>query len=269
MEKVDREVIRKNLTALIETTELGESLQTKLVEAGIFNTAMVEEIMSEAAGGRKRKLYVKVQQRGPKAFDSLVTALADSGNMKAAQILKPGMESSKVWNPPNYQERLPTQYTPPQILTNSTAPLEVRVKLGQELAKSSVSNCYRMEAKPRGFVLIIDNENFQGEVLPTRTGSVVDANNLDILFGQLGFRVTLRRNLGYYDMIQEVQKFAGRSEHASADMAVCAVLSHGRHGLVAAADGRELEVEWILRQLNNDGCPNLKGKPKLFFQACR
>ena len=49
MEKVDRELIRRNLTALIETTELGESLQTKLVEAGIFNTAMVEEIMSEAA----------------------------------------------------------------------------------------------------------------------------------------------------------------------------------------------------------------------------
>jgi len=127
-----------------------------------------------------------------------------------------------------------------------------------------------MEAKPRGLVLIIDNENFQGEVLPTRTGSVVDANNLDILFGQLGFRVTLRRNLGYYDMIQEVQRFASRQEHASGDMAVLAVLSHGRHGLVAAADGRELEVEWILRQLNNDGCPNLKGKPKLFiFQACR
>ena len=253
MEKGHRELIRKNLTRLIEMTDLDECLQTKLVETGIFNTAMVEEIMSEAVGGRKRKLYVKVQQRGPKAFDSLVTALADSGNIKAAQILKPGMEPSKVWNPPNYQERLPTHYTPPQILTNSTAPLEVRVKVGQDLPKTAANNCYRMEAKPRGFVLIIDNENFQGDVLPTRTGSVVDANNLDILFGQLGFRVTLRRNLGYYDMIQEVQRFAGRSEHAAADMAVLAVLSHGRHGLVAAADGRELEVRLhlILVQLTS------------------
>ena len=102
-----------------------------------------------------------------------------------------------------------------------------------------------MEAKPRGLVLIIDNENFQG-VLPTRTGSRVDANNLDLLFGQLGFRVTLRRNLGYYDMIQEVQQFAGRSEHAAADMAVLAVLSHGRHGFVAAVDERELEVSLYL-----------------------
>jgi len=53
-------------------------------------------------------------------------------------------------------------------------------------------------------------------------------------------------------------------------MAVVAILSHGRHGLIAAADGRELETEWVLRQFNNDGCPALKGKPKLFiFQACR
>ena len=153
---------------------------------------------------------------------------------------------SPFGDPGPQQERLPTHYTPPQILTNSTAPLEVRVKVGQDLPKTLANNCYRMEAKPRGFVLIIDNENFQGDVLPTRTGSVVDANNLDILFGQLGFRVTLRRNLGYYDMIQEVQRFAGRSEHAAADMAVLAVLSHGRHGLVAAADGRELEVRLYL-----------------------
>ena len=246
MEKQDREVIRKNLTGLIEMTDLSESLQTKLVETGIFTTAMVEEIMSEAAGGRKRKLYVKVQQRGPKAFDSLTQALFESGNIQAAHILKPDLKPTKVWSSPNYQESLPTNYIPPPILTNSTAPLEVKVKVGQELPRTLVvSNCYRMEAKPRGLVLIIDNENFQGEVLPTRTGSVVDANNLDILFGQLGFRVTLRRNLGYYDMIQEVQRFASRPDHAAGDMAVLAVLSHGRHGLVAAADGRELEVSFL------------------------
>ena len=64
MEKTDRELIRKNLTRLIETTELNEALQTKLVEADIFNTTMVEEIMAEQGAGRKRKLYLKVQQRG-------------------------------------------------------------------------------------------------------------------------------------------------------------------------------------------------------------
>lgn len=53
-------------------------------------------------------------------------------------------------------------------------------------------------------------------------------------------------------------------------MAVVVVMSHGRHGLIAGADGREIECEWLLRQFNNDGCPALKGKPKFFIlQSCR
>ena len=37
-----------------------------------------------------------------------------------------------------------------------------------------------------------------------------------------------------------------------------------RNGLVAAADGREIETEWVIRCFNNLECPNLKGKPKFF-----
>jgi caspase-like apoptosis-related cysteine protease len=221
-----------------------------------------------------------VQRRGPKAFHGLVTALAQSGNGRAAGILDPYSEPlqegeprslGKVWNPPNYQEALVPPAAP--YRPDSTTPLEVKVVRAAQGNGSTAkaAKCYRMMAKPRGLVLIIDNENFQHDVLSTRTGSLVDSNNLDILFGQLGFRVTLRRNLGYHEMIQEVQKFSGRTEeHEAADMAVLCILSHGRHGLVAAADGRELETEWVLRQINNDGCPALRGKPKLvILQACR
>ena len=35
--------------------------------------------------------------------------------------------------------------------------------------------------------------------------------------------------------------------------------------IVAAADGREIETEWVLRTFNNDGCPALKHKPKFFI----
>ena len=50
---------------------------------------------------------------------------------------------------------------------------------------------------------------------------------------------------------------AALPDHAAADMCVVCVLSHGRHGLVAAADGREMETEWLIRQFNNAGCPGL------------
>ena len=276
MDRKHKDLIKKNLTALMDKTSLNSELETKLVEMDIFTPSLLETIttMTDSTSMR-RKLYMDVQRRGPQAFHRLVSALAESGNGAAARILDPSVEvvevQGKVWNPPNYQEKQQVPYTPPPVLNNSTTPLNVRVKVASSSQQETQApNCYRMQASPRGLVLIIDNENFHNDVMPTRTGSVVDANNLDILFSQLGFKVTLRRNLPYFDMITEVQKFAAKSEHMAGDMAVVIILSHGRHGLVAAADGREIEVEWVLRQFNNDGCPALKGKPKLFiFQACR
>ena len=38
----------------------------------------------------------------------------------------------------------------------------------------------------RGLALIIDNEDFENPMFTKRTGSMVDANNLDILFEELG-----------------------------------------------------------------------------------
>ncbi len=46
-----------------------------------------------------------------------------------------------------------------------------------------------MRSKPRGVVLIIDNETFDNDIMPKREGSQFDSNNLDILFEQLGFKV--------------------------------------------------------------------------------
>lgn len=286
MDQRDQRTIKNNLTDLIERTEFDSQLEDKLLEKDIFNINMLETI--RRAGTRfeqKRKMYLDVQRRGPHAYKNLVQALVETGNLKAARVLDPTLDLSedlsddqpeedqnKVWNPPNYQEDILDRVIIPPVLDNNTEPLKIQVKKAAAANpyKTSDLPCYPMTSDPRGLVLIIDNENFDNEVLPTRTGSLVDANNLDILFEQLGFKVTLRRNLAYYDMMSEVQKFAAREEHKTGDMTVVVLLSHGRHGLIAAADGRELETEWVMRQFNNEGCPALRGKPKLFLlQACR
>ena len=49
--------------------------------------------------------------------------------------------------------------------------------------------CYPMFSKPRGYALIINNESFVNDIYKYRSGSTIDANNLDILFEQLGFKV--------------------------------------------------------------------------------
>ena len=75
-----------------------------------------------------------------------------------------------------------------------------------------------MTKSKRGLCLIIDNEKFENDVLPFREGSHIDANNLDILFTELGFDVTLRRNLVYNDMMVTLSNFAKRPEHLDAEM---------------------------------------------------
>ena len=46
-----------------------------------------------------------------------------------------------------------------------------------------------MTRHPRGHALIIDNEVFDNDIYPKRHGSQLDANNLDLLFEGLGFKV--------------------------------------------------------------------------------
>ena len=49
--------------------------------------------------------------------------------------------------------------------------------------------CYLMSSKPRGYVYIINNEDFKDNIQPKRKGSHVDSRNLTSLFSQLGFKV--------------------------------------------------------------------------------
>ena len=292
MDDQDKLTITRNLSSLIDSTQFSSALETKLLEKNVFTAAMLERMRGTATDShsQKRRLFTDVQKRGPAAFSSLLAALAESGNLSAAQILNPGMVEvedtedrglqqppaqgqGKVWNPPVYAQTPAPAAPSPPVWHNNTTPLAVKVVRsgqGKREEKNPAIKHYTMESEPRGLMLIINNEDFDNDVLTTRTGSLVDANNLDQLFLQLGFSVTLRRNLGYTDMIMEIQKFAARTDHEHVDMCAVAIMSHGRHGLVAAADGRELETEWVLRQFNNEGCPRLRGKPKLFIlQCCR
>ena len=55
-----------------------------------------------------------------------------------------------------------------------------------------------MGSSPRGFALIIDNEDFVNDVMPKREGTLFDSNNLDILFQELGFEVRKQINCAMF-----------------------------------------------------------------------
>jgi hypothetical protein len=70
-------------------------------------------------------------------------------------------------------------------------------------------------------------------------------------------------------MFKEITSFA-EENHSSVNMAIVAIMSHGMNGRILSSDGRSFSEEWILKQFNNQNCPSLIGKPKMFiFSACR
>lgn len=48
---------------------------------------------------------------------------------------------------------------------------------------------YKMESDPKGYVLLINNENFEDPTLKFRSGTHIDGDRLSLLFKDLGFKL--------------------------------------------------------------------------------
>jgi len=140
---------------------------------------------------------------------------------------------------------------------------------------------YKMDAKPRGVCLIINNYQFQhlGCSLPdkqrgrrqfrSRRGSEVDAESLRRSFTRLHFDVVIEENLSCRGMDDMMARYAA-SNHANYDCFVSAILSHGTIGHVYGVDGWPITIRDLSNHFKPLNCPTLKGKPKIFFiQACQ
>ena len=145
--------------------------------------------------------------------------------------------------------------------------------------------CYKMDARPRGLVLIIEIEEYVNDVQERRIGSAVriswchvrrslpellptfqiDVKNLRNLFAQLQFKVEHKKNLKRHEFDRELLAFANDPGHRESDMMILAILSHGREGNVFASDGTVIAIESIYEKFNNKNCPALQGKPKFFI----
>lgn len=122
---------------------------------------------------------------------------------------------------------------------------------------------------PRGLCIIIDNFNYRGSGL-RRDGSEKDGREMVRLFTSCDFECLL----GTHMIASEMKLFlsvAAQSAHERTDCLVVVLMSHGTTEMIHAADNVPLHLDDdICALFNNENCPGLQGKPKLFFiQACR
>lgn len=129
---------------------------------------------------------------------------------------------------------------------------------------------YRMGLSPRGRCLIFNNVKFKYYKEP-RFGSDHDKDRMEALFNAFLFKCDVYPDNEAHKMKELLAEAAQSEELASADCLVVIMMSHGDQNMIEGVDGDELHlVNDVYAQFNNDNCPALRGKPKLFFiQACR
>lgn len=127
---------------------------------------------------------------------------------------------------------------------------------------------YNMNHARRGLAIIFNHEKFDVEKLRPRSGTDVDAKNLEASLKRLGFEVTVHHDFKTRRLLDEVQKIADE-DHSECDCLFMAVLSHGEMGILYGKD-TPYKPEQLWLPFTGNKCPSLAGKPKLFFiQACQ
>ncbi|XP_037796839.1 caspase-2-like isoform X2 [Penaeus monodon] len=128
---------------------------------------------------------------------------------------------------------------------------------------------YSVRSDPPGHVYVFNND-FKGHE-QERRGAKQDSRNLQQTFTSMGYKVFLLENLSAQQTMAEVDRIRSDPALARVDALVMVFLSHGKRALkFLAQDRATLDLRKIRRNFTNSLCPNLKGKPKIFFtNFCR
>ncbi|CAL8071982.1 unnamed protein product [Calicophoron daubneyi] len=130
---------------------------------------------------------------------------------------------------------------------------------------------YTVKSLPRGYVLIINNENYaESTGYSKRLGSAQDVQKLCSLFQEFSYSVAVLQDPKGDEFMKAVRSFASKEELGKVDAAGLIILSHGLQHHVIASDGTLVNLDSVVSCFTTQNCPLLAGKPKLLIlQACR
>ncbi|XP_071499126.1 uncharacterized protein [Diadema antillarum] len=126
---------------------------------------------------------------------------------------------------------------------------------------------YSMNLRKKGMAFVLKNNDFVDR--GKRKGSEVDVKNVTHVFQEIGYKVIVVQDLTA-DEIRDALASLKTKIQSSHTSAVLVFMSHGDREGICGKDGKVISVEEIKDIFSGRNCPNLCGKPKIFFfQACR
>ncbi|XP_047491827.1 caspase-2-like [Penaeus chinensis] len=128
---------------------------------------------------------------------------------------------------------------------------------------------YRIRSVPRGFVYVFNNQ-FIGQE-DERLGAELDSENLKEIFTQLGYAVFLKENFRAQQIKDELDSIREDRRLNHVDALIIFFLSHGNSPYsFRGNDNKDLDLRSLRRKFADSKCPQMKGKPKVFFaNYCR
>jgi hypothetical protein len=101
-------------------------------------------------------------------------------------------------------------------------------------------------------------------------GAELDDPALETVLTELGFNVSVERSKSAAEMMRLLGEFAADDRHNSVDCAVVSIMSHGEDNKYYGTDGMYITYQNVYHMFGHQGCPQLRGKPKIFLmKACR
>ncbi|XP_037936678.1 caspase Dronc [Teleopsis dalmanni] len=313
MEAKLRDHIRNNLDDLICNVKydkfLNGCLRTPhlLTNEMRFNLENIQEKLSpeDLELERHKRLWKKLTQRGPDAYQQIRTVLSQLGFDKALQILdvknpeyvsiSSNKRNGRTAERPPVREPLAnidenqvdgdgnchSQSTDEVTLEEFKKWEQIADKkkyeviLSKELHVDNKVGSYSMKSRyNRGVVFIVNIIDFPNKKLH-RDGAIEDSVSLLHLFRELGFKLYSYKNLtrtNFFTLLAEILN----SENAQrAECFVLVLMSHGNMvgeftDYVQFHDGAEVKVQNIIDCFENNRCRSLLNKPKiLIFPFCR
>jgi len=274
MNKKDIETIKQNRNRLIGCIELIEILRY-LPNSHIFLEEDLQKFEDATLTEEDRLLNLleSLPNRGPKAFRGFVDVLMQAQQLKAAWILDPQISPDAQRYGYGDQHQFAGLDEDQQDSCTVPAVPGIVVKKSAQLYGGTIfdsDKVYKMESKPRGLALIINNIEFpkQGS---RRDGAEKDDPALKALLEGLGFTVAVdEKNKTAEEMWNLIKDFANHPGHANADCSVVSIMTHGDEQGYCGVDFKKLTYLEIYSIFGHRSCPNLRGKPKIFLiQGCR
>lgn len=140
-------------------------------------------------------------------------------------------------------------------------PLETLTLTNQEV--------YPMTSSRRGLCLIVLNQFFDDKT-KDREGADRDALALAKCFTDLSFDVQLIQDYTAIGIRDKIKSELAKYPHHEADAVCVCISTHGEQGCYLLGKDVTYHLDRILELFSDECCPELVGKPKLFFiQACR